>query len=387
MENNTHQPTNRINPEVSKQAGDNQGIVSSSSDIDDVKPEVAIATVLDETSINSDNNSEGEHQSDRDYNTTALANAGYDNLILFNSLPADENPAVVYLASLSKRSQRTMQGDLNIIALLLSGGRCTALSLNWGLVRYQHAAAVRAVLAERYTHTTVNRMISALRGVLKAAWRLGQLPTEEYHRAIDLPAIKGETLPRGRALPMGELRALFSTCATDPKPNGARDVALLAVLYGAGLRRSEAVALDLSDYEFETGALRVRAGKGNKQRVVYVTHGGKAALETWLRVRGESEGPLFLPITKGGNLIWRRLNNQSVLDILQKRVQQSGTKKCSPHDFRRSFISDLLDAGADITTVQKLAGHANVTTTARYDRRGEATKQKAAELLHVPFSE
>src|SRR4028118_849982 len=129
--------------------------------------------------------------------------------------PADQHPALVYLASLAIRIRRTMSGDLNTIAQVLTSGRCDLISLEWSLLRYSHCAAVRAALAERYAHSTANRMLSALRGVLKAAWRLGQLPTEEYHRAIDLPAVKGETLPRGRALPMGELRALFATCAAD----------------------------------------------------------------------------------------------------------------------------------------------------------------------------
>ncbi len=305
-------------------------------------------------------------------------------LALVTLLPADRHPAAVYLASLAKRSQRTMRGDLNTIAGVLTSGRCDAVTLQWGAVRYQHAAAVRAALAESYAHTTANRMLSALRGVLKAAWRLGQLPTEEYHRAIDLPAIKGETLPRGRALTPGELRALFSTC-NDGTSAGARDAALLALLYGAGLRRSEVVALDLADYDGESGALAVRSGKGNKQRMAYATNGSKAALAAWLAVRGVEAGPLFVPVLKGGRVTMRRLNNQTVMDLLLKRARRAGVMKVSPHDFRRTFISDLLDAGADIATVQKMAGHANVTTTARYDRRGEVAKLRAAELLHVPF--
>jgi len=278
-----------------------------------------------------------------------------------------------------------MKTALNLVAALLTSGRCDAFSLDWGALRFQHTAAIRAALAERYAPASANHRLAALRGVLKAAWNLGQMPTEEYHRAINLPPVRGESLPRGRALSPGELRMLFLMCAGDVKASGARDAAMLAVLYGTGLRRSEAVALDLRDYDIETGALTVRSGKGNKARIGYASRGAHEALQKWLFLRGEVEGPLLLPVLKSGRIVFRRMTDQAILATLLKRAKQAGVKHLSPHDLRRTFISDLLDAGADISTVQKMAGHANVTTTTRYDRRGEVAKQKASELLHVPF--
>ncbi len=302
----------------------------------------------------------------------------------------------VYLARLASGSRRTMRGALETIAGLLSGKSDQAFVLRWELLRYEHTQAIRAAVAERYAPATANKLLAALRGVLRECWRLGQIQAEEFHRAIDVAAVRGTTLPRGRALAVGELRALFADCVVDQGVCGVRDAALLAVLYGAGLRRAEAVALKASDYDQETGALRVRTGKGRKARTAYATGGAKRAIEAWLRARAsaplqpyamnmDAGDALFCPINKGGKLVLRWMSDQAVLNIVRKRALRSGVRSFSPHDLRRSFISDLLDAGADISTVQGLAGHANVQTTARYDRRGERTKRKAAEMLHIPY--
>ncbi|MBV8145041.1 MAG: tyrosine-type recombinase/integrase [Gammaproteobacteria bacterium] len=304
---------------------------------------------------------------------------------LHAELPLDQHPAAVYLARLAPGSRRTMRDALEDIAELLSSGRLTMVTLNWGALRYQHTAAVRAALAERHAPATVNKMLSALRGVLKEAWRLGQIGAEAYGRATDLPSLRGSGLPKGRALASGELRGLFEACAADKAPAGFRDAAILAVLYGAGLRRSELVALTRGDYHTADGTLRVRRGKGRKARMVYATGGLAKALEAWLKIRGDESGALFCPLNKNGTLAFRHMNDQAIVYILRKRARQAKVDVFSPHDLRRTFIGDLLDAGADISTVQALAGHANVQTTARYDRRGEAVRRRAAEMLHVPF--
>ncbi|WP_273847307.1 tyrosine-type recombinase/integrase [Rubrobacter calidifluminis] len=329
---------------------------------------------------------------------TSLTGVPVDEIILPERLPLDENPVSAYLASLSENSRRPVRTSLETVASFLSGGRASAMELAWWKIGYQHMTLVRSAVAGAYAPSTANLMLSAVRGVLRACFRLGYISADELQRAIDVPPVRGRRLPPGRAIERGELYALFRVCYTDnKKARGARDAALFALLYVCGLRRSEAVALDLSDYDPETLEVRVR-GKGNKERLVYAEGGADRVIDAWIELRGDGEGALLLPVNKGGRIIYERedvggerrparMSDQAVYDIVRRRQREAGVKKLSPHDFRKTFIGDLLDAIGDLSAAQQLAGHADPGTTARYDRRGERAKRKAASHLHVPYFE
>jgi site-specific recombinase XerD len=306
---------------------------------------------------------------------------------MITSLPhqADQNPAAVYLASLKESSRRPQLAALNAMARIIIGGdQADASSIPWAALRYQHTAAIRAALLDGYKPATANRMLAALRGTLKQAWLLGLMSADEYQRAVQLSPITGETLPAGRELSSGEIGALMTDCINDPTPGGARDAALIGLMYAAGLRREEVINIDLADFDQATGRLVVH-GKRSKERAAYLTGGAADALADWLTLRGSEPGPLFVAINKGGRLLTERMTPQAVYYILAVRAESAGVANFSPHDLRRTFVSDLLEAGADIATVAKMAGHSNIQTTARYDRRPEQAKQAAAKLLHIPY--
>jgi len=316
-------------------------------------------------------------------------------LALAQSIPSDLHSAVVYLASLtSPESRRAMCNALNTLTDILLPNLTLPqeqydrryLLVSWPLLRFAHTQALRARLAERYAPATAkSRILAALRGVLKASNDLELIEADDYQRARQVRNIKNETLPAGRDLKNGEIYALVEACKVDESPAGARDAAILGVLYTCGIRRAELVGLNLADFDSETGRLTIHHGKGRKDRNVYVTGGALAALRVWLVQRGIKEGALFTPVQKGGVILLRRMTAQAIYNGLKKRAEQAGVSDFSPHDLRGTFVGDLLDRGADIATVATLAGHSDVKTTARYDRRPEESKLKASELLHYPF--
>jgi len=159
---------------------------------------------------------------------------------------------------------------------------------------------------------------------------------------------------------------------------------MLAVMLGCGLRRSEVVGLDLRDVVTQEQALRV-LGKGNKERLAYMPHGTWQRLQFWLeQVRSEAPGPLFTRIRRFDTLTDDRLTDQAVYHILQVRQRQAGIEKCAPHDLRRTFATAMLDNGEDLITIRDAMGHASVTTTQQYDRRGEQRLRAARDRLLVP---
>ena len=326
--------------------------------------------------------------------------------------PANKNPVISYITSLgSKDSRRVQKAALDRIASLLSQGRIQdAVQFPWEKLDYGTVTAIKAWLNNNYAPSTVNRYLCAVRRVIKEAWRHDLITAEQYQRTTDVQSVSAQRLPTGRDLDRKEIKDLIQVCLCD-KDNpslGMRDAAIISLMYSSGLRRAEVVALDLDDIDLDKGELHV-IGKRNKERKAFLAKGAITAIKNWLALRGTSPGPLFYAVNKGGNIIRKRkerlsaqeralnavpktivarLSDQTIYHIINNRATQAGLiKKTTPHDMRRTFVSDLLDVGVDLSTVSKMAGHEDTNTTKRYDRRSSKVMKDAINKLDVPYPE
>ena len=216
-----------------------------------------------------------------------------------------------------------------------------------------------------------------------AAWRTFSRFAAERGFAAD--AAKTLPLPRRprrlpRTLPQDGLgKALGALPSATPAQR--RDRAMLELLYGSGLRLSEAIGLDLSDVDFSARTLRV-IGKGDKERIVPLGAHAKVALLAMLRDRRGAPGqggdePLFQG--PGGRRLSGRTVQRSVHQALGEVAQQTGV---SPHALRHSFASHLLDAGAELRAIQELLGHASLASTQVYTQVNPKRLRKAYEKAH-----
>jgi site-specific recombinase XerD len=306
--------------------------------------------------------------------------------------PAD--PYEVYLNSLeSAESRRTMRGALDRIAKILAeDDTATGAGQPWWGLNYERTSHVRNVLVDYrddkhpdgYSPTHINKHLIALRRVLRVCWRLELMTADAYQRAADIPNVKGSRVPAGRNIGPDELGAMLQKAGDEEGPAGVRDRALIALLYATGLRRAEAAKLLIENYDRANRQIRV-IGKGNKERKIPVSRAAVPIIDEWLNLLGTRRGPVFRPIDRYGNIRTSAMTPRSVGYIVDRTRKRAGLQPLATHDFRRTFIGDFVASGGDIVQAQKIAGHADVATTAQYDRRDEEGLLVAVDRMPLPL--
>lgn len=293
----------------------------------------------------------------------------------------ENNPAFAYLISLrSKLSRRAVTSTLNRIADILG---CSSYKLcPWSEIRREHVQAILETLISRdLAPATINTYLAVIKGVMTEAWQKKQIDTDSLERIRTIKRIRGSRLPTGRALEGREVKDLLNVCDNETI-KGIRDSAIIAILVGCGLRRTEIITLDIEDINLAERSLKV-LGKGNKERLAYLPPKAVGYLKKWLEVLGQEAGPIFVRVRRHDVIDHSRLTSQAIFEIISTRRVEAGIDQFSPHDLRRTFATKMLDNGEDIITVKDAMGHASVTTTQQYDRRDQGRLKRASERLDI----
>ncbi|MEX0992016.1 MAG: site-specific tyrosine recombinase XerD [Actinomycetota bacterium] len=222
-------------------------------------------------------------------------------------------------------------------------------------------SAAKTAAGTRYRASSVARALASIRSFHAFFLREGETIVDPAAAAVP------PSLPRNLPHPISvdEVDRLLAA-PTGADPVATRDRAMLELLYGAGLRISELVGLDVDDVDLEEASVRV-VGKGDKQRVVPLGSFGCRAVREYLRIgrpalaTSRSRSALLLN-QRGG-----RLTRHGSASILGHHARRAGIKRrVTPHTLRHSFATHLLEGGADVRVVQELLGHASVATTQIY---------------------
>ena len=298
------------------------------------------------------------------------------------------NPLTLYLTRLAPSSQLTMRYVLQDAADRLGFEDLNLEEIDWHLLQPEHVIALVAALREDgYAPNTSSLYVNAVRGVMNEAWRMSLISQDHLLKMRSVKPAPGTRLGQGRNLRRTLIREMLDVCAADPRPQGLRDAAVIGLLYGSGMRKSESVNLDLAQIDFEERSLRV-IGKGNKELVKYAPDWAFAKLQAWLKFRREQlkEGEqddtfLFNRIRRGSHITRERITKHAIYYIARQRGDQVGVK-IMPHDFRRSFITRVIEEH-DLSIAQKLAHHTNIQTTASYDVRDDNERRRAVDRFDL----
>ena len=293
------------------------------------------------------------------------------------SIASSAKALSLYLDNLAPSGRRSARSRLRTAAEIL-GYPGSLETIPWTGFGYAELSLVRAkLLGRKKAPSTINGTLAALRGVVRTAFGLGLVPADLYLRLDHVKLVKGTRLPAGRSLTPAEIGKLLRACRHDATEAGTRDAAMITVMALVGLRRAEVVGLSMDDVDRRRWRLLVRAGKGGRQRELVLPKAVRRALADWIRLRGRGAGSLFCRVSANPDGEHHALSAQRVYDVVVARALEAGIERCTPHDLRRTFVTALLGRHVDLNTVRQLAGHCDLQTTARYDRRDEGAQRRA----------
>jgi integrase len=226
--------------------------------------------------------------------------------------------------------------------------------------------------------SSINVRLSAVRKLALEAAQNGLLDAALAAGILNVSGVQKLGVRIGQWLSLEEAQTLLNAPDVGTL-KGLRDCAILAVLLGCGLRRSEVIALTFEQIQQREGRWCIidLSGKRGRIRTVPVPTWVKVAIDVWKAAGGLAVGRVFRPIYKGGRMRGENLSEKAVWQVVQRHSQAAGLPKLVPHDCRRSCAKLCLAAGGGLDQIQILLGHASIVTTEIY----LGTKQ---DLVHAP---
>ncbi|MBM4054394.1 MAG: tyrosine recombinase XerC [Planctomycetes bacterium] len=252
----------------------------------------------------------------------------------------------------SPQTLRAYRNDLNQYLSFLKDEGCTDLSTVSRLQLRQYLAFLKK---QNPSKTTIARKLTSIRSLYKFLCQHGIL---EINPVENIKTPKSDKkLPKFMSI--NDTENLLNQ-PDDGKLPGLRDKAIMETLYSTGMRVSELVGMNITDIDFHGGVVKVR-GKGRKERILPIGSHALNAIQAYMEKRGSDNEALFLNRFSG------RLTERSVARMIEKYMKKAAMNlRVSPHTFRHSFATHLLDCGADLRAVQEFLGHSSLSTTQIY---------------------
>ncbi|ACA39305.1 site-specific tyrosine recombinase XerD [Lysinibacillus sphaericus] len=228
------------------------------------------------------------------------------------------------------------------------------------------------------TSRTIARHISSIRSFHQFLLREKRAESDPTVH-LEMPTIE-QKLPN--ILSIEEIEALL-TAPNRSKPQGIRDLAMLELLYGSGMRISELIALDLADLHLTMGFVRV-FGKGGKERIIPLGKSALSAISTYLNnARGQLQGKYPKTDAFFINQRGKRLTRQGCWKLMKEHALKAGIQhELTPHTLRHSFATHLVENGADLRAVQEMLGHADISTTQIYTHISKTRLSEVYKQFH-----